>query len=87
MGKQSSYARHHLKRVKGKPQFEYHQQSVEHISRKLGELPLEEELNHNASISTEANRSGQTIGHFNRDLERLNQALICKLRAVLVQPG
>jgi hypothetical protein len=33
-------ARHYLSRVNGKPQFEYHQQSLEYIQSKLRDLPI-----------------------------------------------
>jgi len=33
-------ARHYTGQVNGKPQIEYHQQSLQYIERKLGELPL-----------------------------------------------
>ncbi len=34
-------SRHYLNRVNGKPQFEYHQQSLEYIQRKLRELAID----------------------------------------------
>jgi hypothetical protein len=33
-------ARHYLSMLNRKPQFEYHQQSLDYIERKLGELPI-----------------------------------------------
>jgi hypothetical protein len=32
-------ARHYLGQIEGKPQFEYHQQVMDYLQRKLGELP------------------------------------------------
>jgi hypothetical protein len=35
-------SRHYLSMINGKPQFQYHQQSLEYIERKLNEMPKEE---------------------------------------------
>jgi hypothetical protein len=37
-------ARHYLSRVNSKPHFEYHQQSLEYIQRKLRELPMDSKI-------------------------------------------
>ena len=44
-------ARHYIGQVNGKPQFVYHQQSIDYIQRKLNEMPNEE------------NNSLSSIGH------------------------
>ena len=50
--------RHYTGQLKGKPQFEYHQQSLEYIQRKLGEM---------SSGKVEIGHSGQQI---NDDLQK-----------------
>ncbi len=52
-------ARHYLKRLNGKPQFEYHQQSIEYLQRKLSE----ESSNDKVSISSEAPLNNEHIVH------------------------
>ncbi len=45
-------ARHYLSRVNSKPQFEYHQQSLEYIPRKLGELSIDNtEIGHSVQCT------------------------------------
>jgi hypothetical protein len=40
-------ARHYSGILNGKPQFEYHQQSLEYVQRKLGEIPIDKaEIGH-----------------------------------------
>ena len=52
-------ARHYVKRINGKPQFEYHIQSIEYLAKKLKEKQTGEELNHKDSISSEAPLSNE----------------------------
>ena len=51
MGGEIKYARarHYTGQVDGKPQFEYHQQSIEYVQRKLNEMPKEENNSLNTS--------------------------------------
>jgi hypothetical protein len=51
-------ARHYTGQLNGKPQFEYHQQSLNYIERKLGEIPI---------VKTEIGHIGQQI---NDDLQK-----------------
>ena len=42
-----SRARHYTGQLNGKPQFEYHQQSLDYIQRKLSEMPKDKtEIGH-----------------------------------------
>ena len=51
-------ARHYTGQLNGKPQFEYHQQSLQYIERKLCEMPI---------VKTEIGHIGQKV---NDDLEK-----------------
>ncbi len=71
-------ARHYLRRINGKPQFEYHLQSLEYLHRKLCERTAEE-LNHKDSISSEAPLSNEHLVHGEQHLsdEPQNKAQKC----------
>ncbi len=71
-------ARHYQKRLNGKPQFQYHQQSLEYLQRKLCDITTEE-LNHKDSISSEAPLNNEHIVHGEQHLsdEPQNKAQNC----------
>jgi hypothetical protein len=54
-------ARHYTGQQNGKPPFEYHQQSLEYIQRKLGEMPMDK---------TEIGHIGQNGQSVNVDLKK-----------------
>ena len=53
-------ARHYKGTLNTKPQFEYHQQSIDYIQRKLNEMPKE-------TYPNTSNKSGHIGQHFNDD--------------------
>ena len=61
-------ARHYSGQLNGKPQFEYHQQSLQYIERKLSEMPM---------VNAEIGHIGQQI---NDDLQK--PELSFKLRSM-----
>ena len=60
-------AKHYMGRVDCKPQFEYHQQSLEYVKRKLNQIP--KSLNQQIVCQ---------VGQVNDDLEKLESSTISK---------
>jgi hypothetical protein len=64
-------ARHYKGRQNGKPKFEYHQQSLTYIQRKLNEMPKE-------TYPNITNKSGHIGQNTNIDLEKAKVSTILK---------
>ena len=58
-------ARQYIKRVNGKPQFEYHPQSIDYLKRKLWELEVD---------SNNEGHNGQVIINANGDLQNFSSS-------------
>jgi hypothetical protein len=72
----TDFCRHYLGKKGGKPQFEYHPQTLEYLQRKLGEM--KEDKSNNQS---EVGQIGHVSSLSNFDLEKTNLSSFSKNEA------